>query len=132
MEAMRAGCIILASPLGAYPELVEHDHNGFLIQGNSQLATTHEEAAKLIPAVINSTNKLQTIRDNATHTHLDWLTIADAWTEHFDWALRDRPSHSESKGGLRCSNCEGEYLTLSDGHHCNTCGQSERESHHAE
>ena len=131
MEAMRAGCIILASPLGAYPELVEHDHNGFLIQGNSQLATTHEEAANIIVDVINSPDHAETIRDNASHTHLDWLTIADAWTEHFDWALGDRPSHSESKRGLRCSNCEGEYLTLSDGHHCTTCGLYERESQHA-
>ena len=33
-ESMRAGCIVLASPVGAYPELIQNGFNGFLIPGD--------------------------------------------------------------------------------------------------
>ena len=47
-ESMRAGCIVIASPVGAYAELVRDGEDGFLIQGDHEVEETREKTAKLI------------------------------------------------------------------------------------
>ncbi|MGA9192451.1 MAG: glycosyltransferase family 4 protein, partial [Anaerolineales bacterium] len=37
VESMRAGCIVLASSVGAFPELIDDGVNGFLVKGGSWL-----------------------------------------------------------------------------------------------
>ena len=126
IEAMRAGCVVLASPVGAYSELVEHQHNGFLVQGNSRLETTHKEASNLIMNLLKSPERLLAVRDNAIRTPFDWMTIADAWTSHFEWALGDRPPNPALISDLTCENCAGKLLSLADGFHCISCGWYQR------
>ena len=47
-EAMAAGCIVLASRVGAYPELIRNGYDGFLIDGNHSSSETLANAARLI------------------------------------------------------------------------------------
>ena len=48
VEAMAAGCIVVASPVGSFPELVRHGETGLLVEGNPESAGTIQSAVALM------------------------------------------------------------------------------------
>ncbi len=126
IEAMRAGCIVLASNIGAYPEIVQHGSNGFIIEGNYLDEATLSLAAQLILELTQNPDYCSTIRQNAISYPLDWATIAKAWEEHWDWVLQKTLTGSEDPGMGICDSCGGGWLSLADGQHCMGCGRYQK------
>lgn len=118
-ESMRAGCIVLASRVGAYPEVIRHGYNGFLIDGPHTDPATHEKSAQLILELTQHPDFSDYLRQNAMHTPFSWLTIAKTWQGHWDWALSQA---STSNTFAPCSICAGAVIPLADGFHCVDCG----------
>jgi len=121
IEAMRAGCIVIASEVGAYPEVVHHGKNGFIIKGDHLKESTQMEAVALIMELVEDQERCRYIRENAIASPHDWSKIAKAWEGHWDWALSERLSSSSELVGS-CSLCGGSWLILADGYHCTDCG----------
>jgi len=118
-ESMRAGCIVLASRVGAYPEVIRHGYNGFLVDGIHTDIQTHEKSAKLILDLTKQPDLANYICQNAINTPFSWLTIAKAWQGHWGWVL------SQNKSSITfemCSKCTGKLISLADGFHCADCG----------
>ncbi len=126
-ESMKAGCIVIASPVGAYPEMIQHGHNGFLNSGDPVDPKTIEKAADLILALVQHPDYLEFVRNNAIYTPMNWQTLAKAWEGHWDWYLRGN-SHDRSNGNqsFNCARCNGRLLMFSDGLHCTECGNYQR------
>ena len=51
VEAMAAGCLVVASPVGAFRELIRNGENGFLIDGDPANPEVLDRAAELIQDV---------------------------------------------------------------------------------
>lgn len=121
VESMKAGCITLASPVGAYPELISHGVNGFLVSGDPVSPKTIENAAALILDMLQEPEHMRSVRASAMSTPMNWQTLAKAWEGHWDWYLNGREGSRETrlKG---CDRCDGELLLLADGLHCIECG----------
>ena len=120
-EAMRAGCIVLASPVGAYPEIIQHNRDGFLITGDPAHPRTHQTAADLIIELVGNPEKLAALRRRARATPLDWDVVARAWEGHWGWVRNG----SGPTTGV-CNWCGGERILLADGLHCTVCGRYQR------
>ncbi len=118
-ESMRAGCIVLASRVGAYPEVIRHGYNGFLIDGVHTAIHTHAKSAQLILDLIKQPDFLGYVRQNAVHTPFSWRDIAKAWQGHWDWVLSQAGTSSTF---IPCSKCTGTLIPLADGFHCVDCG----------
>jgi glycosyltransferase involved in cell wall biosynthesis len=127
-ESMKAGCIVLASPVGAFPEIVCHGFNGLLVPGRHTEPETHALAAKWIEELNRHADYGAYLRQNAIATPLSWNMLAQAWTGHWDWLLGKGASglgrHEAFLGW--CSLCNGNWLALRDGLHCTGCGQYRR------
>jgi glycosyltransferase involved in cell wall biosynthesis len=122
-ESMRAGCIVLTSPVGAYPEFVRNGYNGFLIPGFHTDPNVHEKAAKLILQLMETPDYMDFIRTNAINTPINWQTIAKAWEGHWDWHLKNKGKQNITDNVIKgCSQCGGNLLALADGLHCIECG----------
>jgi hypothetical protein len=128
-EAMAAGAIVLASPVGAYSEIVRHGFDGFLIPGDYAASETVTRAAALIVKLVRHPEFSVYIRKNAITSPLDWDTVARAWAGHWRWALKDmeesEPSAIEAFGE-ECLDCGSPQLPLADGFHCTGCGRYSR------
>jgi len=122
-ESMKAGCVVLASRVGAYPEVIRQGNNGFLISGLHTDPQTHTKTANLILHLVNQPEYLDYVRKNAMQTPFSWQTIAKTWQGHMDWALaqKDNPA-PQNISFAHCSQCNGPMLTLADGIHCVECG----------
>lgn len=124
IESMRAGCIVLASPVGAYPELIYNGYNGFLISGNHSDQATREKAASTILELTQKSGYMKYIRSNAIKFPLSWHTVAETWESHWDWLF-----NREKMLGIMTTSTLGKYvlrndrlLLLADGLHCIECG----------
>ncbi len=124
VEALRAGCVILASPVGSYPELIRSGQNGYLIEGDHESDMVADQAADLILSLQRDRHHLQEIRWNARWTTWESLTQARAWTGQWAWCLDGGGENRTTRlnqGG--CSRCGGDYLYLDDGYHCIRCSK---------
>lgn len=119
MESMKAGCIVIASPAGAYLELIQHGANGFLIPGDHLSQEVHLKAADLIQALIDRPELKSFVQDHGRNTPLDTDRMATACEGHWRWALGDKKALNITN---RCPECDGEYIGLADGYHCSNCG----------
>ncbi len=119
IEAMASGNIVVASPVGAYSEIVRDGHDGFLIAGNHMAGETWQKVAKMSLALANAPDFSKFIRRNAQAAVRDWETVARAWVGHWDWAM-DRSSRPVWAD--HCPDCGGALLPLADGFHCASCG----------
>jgi glycosyltransferase involved in cell wall biosynthesis len=130
IEAMRAGCIVLASSVGAYPEIVTHGRDGFLLRGDPFSEHTRRAAANLILTLIRSPEYVSFLRQNAIRTPLTWDQVARTWEGHWEWFLAgaDRNSTSAFPVIGDCTECRGALLPLADGLHCTCCGNYQRSS----
>jgi glycosyltransferase involved in cell wall biosynthesis len=50
-EALAAGAVPVASPVGAHPEIIESGHTGFLVEGDAGSSRTHRQAAEIVRAL---------------------------------------------------------------------------------
>jgi glycosyltransferase involved in cell wall biosynthesis len=125
IEAMRAGCIVLASPVGAYPEVIIHGQNGFLVPGDHTQEPARQAAVDIILALTHNPDYVDYLRRNAIHTPLTWDTVARTWEGHWDWILSGRPT-PDFPGLGTCNECQGAWLPLADGLHCINCGNYQR------
>jgi glycosyltransferase involved in cell wall biosynthesis len=130
IEAMRAGCIVLASPVGAYPEIITHGQDGFLVPGDPFGEPTRRAAAGLILALVRSPEYAGFLRRNAIQTPLTWDQVARTWEGHWEWALTGTDQEPPPPGPViaRCDECQGACLPLADGLHCTRCGNYQRKS----
>lgn len=119
-ESLRAGCITLASPVGAIPELIRHGRDGFLVPGDPRASSTQDRAASLIWLLSQRPDYLQYVRENASKFPWNWDRMALVWVGHWDWALDRERSAVE---GVPCPVCDGALLLLADGAHCRACGR---------
>jgi glycosyltransferase involved in cell wall biosynthesis len=128
VEAMKVGCIVLASDVGAYPEIIQHGYNGFIIPGNHNDPETHERAVSLINHLITHPDYLEYVRRNAVNSPFSWETVAKTWEGHWDWhfgkAIVRSNSTIEMTGA--CELCFGALLMLADGLHCTQCGHYQK------
>ncbi len=127
-ESMRAGCIVLASTVGAYPEIIQHGYNGFLIPGSHIDPETHECAARLINRLITYPEYLKYVRRNAMNSPISWETVAKTWAGHWDWHFRNAIAGSSPSTEItgECELCSGSLLMLADGLHCTQCGHYQK------
>jgi glycosyltransferase involved in cell wall biosynthesis len=119
-EAMAAGCIVLASHVGAYPELIRDGHNGFLIDGSYDAPETLARAARKILTLVRTPELVAKVQRNAAATSLRWSTIARTWIELWDRILGSAREFRDKIGN--CEECHGSCYVLADGYHCITCG----------
>jgi len=126
IEAMTAGCIPIASPVGSYRELVQHGRNGFLIEGPPDDPSTRARAAGLIHELRQDATRLDEIRRNAMQSTMDWQQIVQAWEQHWDIAAGNVPA-DQYQAAQTCPACMGKVLHLEDGYHCTKCGRYYKE-----
>lgn len=69
IESMAAGCVPVASPVGAYPELIEDRRTGFLVNGVS-------EAVERIREFVMNPALAAHMRRAARNAPLDWSAVA--------------------------------------------------------
>ncbi len=118
-EGMMAGTIPVASPVGAFNELVEHGYNGLLVRGEHLAPATQKKAASWILMLSNAPEFSSFIRANAHKTPLLWTTVALAWEGWWDWLFFGEKLVI-SQG---CLHCGGDVVVLADGYHCLSCGR---------
>jgi len=123
-EAMRAGCIPLASPVGAYPELIQNESSGFLIPGDHTQPAACNAAAKIILELMQDINKIVEIRNKSISTPIAWDTVAHTWERHWDFHLTGSSENIPTQMWqyAYCNLCHGRMLLLADGLHCLECG----------
>jgi len=119
-EAMYYGAIPVASPVGAYPEIIRHGWNGFLIPGDHRSEEARSEAAECIHRLTQQPDWADTIRRNARQIPWDWDTQARVWVNHWTWVLRGEGHFLEAQA---CTVCGGRLLQTADGPHCISCGR---------
>lgn len=122
VEAMAAGCLVLASPVGAFPELIEHGENGFLLGGDPSSPETLDRAAELIRNVCQNLPLVHKIRQRALSTPFEWDTLAEVWESHLNWLMDHQGTHKLEADWARCLECGSTSLVLPDGYHCTACG----------
>ncbi len=127
IEAMRAGCISLASPVGAYPEIITHGQNGFLVPGDHTQEPARQAAVDIILALTRNPDYVDYLRRNAIHTPLTWDTVARTWEGHWNWFFTGKQPPGTAGLGA-CNECQGAWLPLADGLHCINCGNYQRKS----
>lgn len=127
-EAMRAGCINLASPVGSFNEYIQDGRDGLLVYGEPTIPSTHRRAADLIFELTKNEPWSNYLRRNAKSVIWDTDTVAKTWTDHWRWLLDRERSHiaREIARGFPCQSCGGSLLGLSDGYHCTECGEYQR------
>jgi glycosyltransferase involved in cell wall biosynthesis len=115
-ESQRAGCIVVASPVGALPELVQDGLNGFIIRGDHQADATRQGAVGTILELASQPDKLRRMQDNARTVPWSTDLIARAWIEHWRARLDNwDPPH------IPCPACGASGWRLADGVHCLNC-----------
>jgi hypothetical protein len=123
-ESMRSGCVILASPVGAYEELIRHGEDGFLIPEEHKSIEAREHAATIIFKLAQNPDAFRYVQRNGREVIWDTDTMVKVWEGHWRWWFAEK----EASDGLRdsCPVCSGERLWLADGYHCTGCGRYER------
>jgi glycosyltransferase involved in cell wall biosynthesis len=124
-ESMRAGCVVLASVVGAYKELVRNGENGILIEGDPGSQAVQEAAASVVCDLLANHQRLEDIRARAQAIPWSSDRIARSWIGHWDYyfSIHESSGVREWRSDARpCLQCGSAMLALEDGYHCNDCG----------
>ncbi len=122
VESLYAGCIVLASPVGAYAELIKDGQNGFLIPEDYNSPEAWARAANTILKLAGNPAEIEKIRGIATNGIMDWLDIAQTCEQHWDYLLGE-PAAKQFLGTTTCPECDAqESLHMLDGYHCLSFG----------
>ena len=125
-ESMRAGCIVIASPVGAIPELIRNNEDGFLLSGQHHEKETQARAVKLIRMLTEHPDFASYVRSNARTLIWTWDRMARVWAGHWDRVFGNGQSDDRSEASMWkavCPSCGGELLLLADGYHCTRCAR---------
>lgn len=125
-EAMGAGCLVVASAIGAYPELIRQGYDGFLVTGPHDAPETLRRAARLILDLTAAPGLAATLRRNAETSPLPWSVVARAWMGQWRRALTENGGRVWGPPWT-CPECGGALYPLADGYHCGICGWFTRE-----
>jgi len=120
VETMTAGCIPIVSAVGAFPELIQHGKNGFLVTGDPMDSSTQQHVAELIHKLNQDHVQMEGIRKNAINSTLEWREVALAWEQHWDIILGNSNQHQTTQ---TCPTCSNKMYDLADGLHCLNCGR---------
>lgn len=123
-ESMRAGCVVLASPVGAYKELVRDGEDGFLIEGDHTSEEARERATRIILYLTQNPSSFKYVQDNALNVIWDTDTMVKVWETHWGWIFGGRDPGQFV--GSPCEVCGGGRLGMEDGYHCTGCGRYTR------
>ncbi len=121
IETMTAGCVPIVSAVGAFPELIQHGKNGFLVNGDPTDASTQQHVAALIHQLQQDRTQLEEIRKNAINSTLEWREVALAWEQHWDIVLGSSDTKQYQTTQF-CPSCSNNMYGLEDGLHCLSCG----------
>jgi len=124
-EAQFAGCIVLASPAGAFSEIINNGINGYLFEGNPEDASTIANIVSKIMELTENPKIMEQVRANGEKTPIDWQVCAETWVAHWNWIL-NHPEHNNSSAPQVCEECGGEEISFKDGIHCLKCGRFRR------
>ena len=78
-EAMAAGAIVVASPVGALAERVQSGSNGVLVPGDHLSPETADRAAEAILRLLDKPRRAKKIRRRAMESVVDWDDVAAMW-----------------------------------------------------
>jgi glycosyltransferase involved in cell wall biosynthesis len=84
VEAMRAGCVVMASDVGAYREYVEDGSSGFIFEGDPRNPNTQDEVVGKILELASKPDELRTIQLEARRSPQSNQEQASAWLQHWD------------------------------------------------
>ncbi len=124
-EAMRAGCVLVASPVGCFPEMIRSGWNGFLIEEDPASVEAHASAEALILNLTESPEAAESVRRRAMRAPWTISRMAQSWVDHWDWwfgrvgALRQS---ALSQRAHACPECANPMEVFADGFHCMNCG----------
>lgn len=121
VDALRAGCVVLASPVGCYPEMILNAVNGVLVEGDHMTAQARGQAVEAIRGLHTDHGRLERLSRSARS--LPWSSdmMARVWSQYFEWRLEGERKRPESE----CARCGSTALALEDGRHCTRCGHYE-------
>lgn len=125
-ECKRAGVIVIASAVGAFPELIKHGYDGFLVEGDPNSLETRDKVVKLILELLSQPEYMEFVRRNAQSVPWDWDLTAKTWVSHWDLVLNGlRPSEALDADGPRycCPSCQVAVLQFPDGYRCLNCAR---------
>ena len=120
-EASRAGCIVLASNVGAYPELINSGGTGFLITEDHRSQEGRRKAADLILELAENQDRNRELRRSSAAAALDTHRSAQTWVVHWD-AIFDQSMAKDQLHLASCIQCGGRKAVFPDGYHCMQCG----------
>lgn len=122
LEAMASGNVVIASPVGAYIELVQNGTNGFLLSGSHLEPSTWDEAAALILYLHQNRLYSDFVRRRAQAVPWTWARVAAVWTYFLNRELNSNTTAAAFRIGPPCG-CGGTWLPAPDGLHCDSCGE---------
>lgn len=121
IEALRAGCVVLASDVGAYAELIQSGVNGFLLSGDHRSPEVRRSASELILGLVQDEPAILQVRHNGMRTPFNTHRCAQTWQRH--WAMVLRSDSEVTRSGLaECNRCGGTPTEFPDGARCMECG----------
>lgn len=121
LDSLRAGCLVLASEVGAYPELVHDGLDGYLVPGDPNASWVQDRAAERVLECGRRPLETEIIRGAAKLVPWSMDRLADAWTAH--WTRVWEGSWGAEEEAQGCAICGGVLELLPDGEHCTECGQ---------
>ena len=125
-EALAAGAVPVASPVGAHPEIIESGRTGFLVEGDASSSRTHRRAAEIVHALALDPAVSEAMRRAARAAPLDWDQVASTWEQYWGWLFGQRVRRDALATSEVCTECGGGCLLLADGCHCESCGAYHR------
>lgn len=127
IEAQRAGVVVVASKVGAFPELIRDGINGFLIGAEAGSPASYDEATELISFLSGAPDVVGLVRGRASSCPWSWDLLSRTWLAHRAGAVSRAADETDPdrlpSDTFQCPICRTPVAVLPDGHHCTDCGR---------